>query len=173
MDKLNQENIQWVNSIKKNGQEKQLLKQSTSNCMHSLCACTFVEHSALWMPVSIQSSDHNHHRRGPPGHWGGGDFGSAGKKAPCLMSGFLTLVQTPADMHLSQHSTAVRNSWKGMPTKISLSFCYCLMRVSSKFYVLWSSSYIVCQVVCLSIIFLCLMRVSSVFIFSVGIFVHC
>ena len=54
---------------------------------------------------------------------------------------------------------------------ISLSFCYCLMRVSSKFYVLWSSSYIVCQVVCLSIIFLCLMRVSSVFIFSVGIFV--
>ena len=46
------------------------------------------------------------------------------------------------------------------------------MRVSSKFYVLWSSSYIVCQVVGLSIIFLCLMRVSSVFIFSVGIFVH-
>ena len=30
---------------------------------------------------------------------------------------FLTLVQTPTDMHLSQRSTAVRNSWRGMPTK--------------------------------------------------------
>ena len=46
-----------------------------------------------------------------------GDFGSAGKNAPCLMLGFSTLVQTPTDMHLSQRSTAVRNSWKGMPTK--------------------------------------------------------
>ena len=33
------------------------------------------------------------------------------------MSGFLTLVQNPTDTHLSQRSTAVRNSWKGMPTK--------------------------------------------------------
>ena len=36
--------------------------------------------------------------------------GYTGKNAPCLMSGFLTLVQTPTDMHLSQRSTAVRNS---------------------------------------------------------------
>ena len=43
--------------------------------------------------------------------------GYTGKNAPCLMSGFLTLVQTPTDMHLSQRSTAVRNSWRGMPTK--------------------------------------------------------
>ena len=36
---------------------------------------------------------------------------------------------------------------------VSLSFCYCLMRVSSKFYVLWSSS-LCCLSSCMSIIFL-------------------